>query len=477
MNAKNFNKSTTPKKNRKPINVLSSAIASVLVLAVPVVTQAQSNNIIKSVTEDVNQSRVSTGEGGSACQKLENATSPVRAGQRAFKHSVERCGERSELEMSSATTIGETYWLGWSMYLPPSWQSSTQGSEIVMQLPAYPTNRNFRLGCGAVGSKMSISNNNLRFDFQHKGKTQDIQCDTHALGNVNDMKGKWVDFVMQSKWTGNTDGFLKLWMKVGNGAYVQKLNYTGPTFWNDEGKGPYFKMGLYKGDPDWNGPAPRVLYTDEYRLGNANSSFASVAPAQNSPPDPAATPDPPNPPNGNQQAIFEDFSSSANNFTAQLGGSWSINSGKYLLNSTNPGAAAGNNTNISVHKTPLASNFTLTTDLIATATSSSWDDSSLIFNYQDLKNYYYAGFNENKDAGANGIFKVSGGTVTQLASFGSSITAGSIYGIKVEKTGDTIKVYRNGTLQATAKDSAFTGGKVGFGSISSPGTSDNLRVN
>lgn len=262
----------------KITKALPAVVAVVLELAVSAtVTQAQSNNIIDSVTENISQADDSLGKGGS-CNKLENISSPVRAGQQAFLHWVDRCGERSELEMGK-TTIGETYWLGWSMYLPMSWENSSESFDIVAQWAAYPTNRDFGDGCGGVGSKMSIRDDNLRFDFQHQGDTVDIQCDKYTLGNINDMKGKWVDFVMHVKWTGDPDGFLKLWMKVGDDSYVQKVDYTGRTFWNDEDRGPYFKMGLYKGAPDWDGPgAPRFLYTDEYHLGDFNSSFEEVAP-------------------------------------------------------------------------------------------------------------------------------------------------------------------------------------------------------
>lgn len=285
MTTKGCNKFAKPQKAivtigfKYGVNVLMAVVAFILVLAVSApATQVQSNTVITSVTEDISQARNSLGS-RAECNKLENVTSPVRAGQRAFKHWVDRCGKRSELEMGK-TKIGETYWLGWSMYLPTDWVNSTESSDIVAQWPTYPTKRSFRNACGAVGSKMTISGDSLRFHFQHKGNTADIQCDKYTLGNINDMKGKWVDFVMHAKWTGNTDGFLKLWMKVGNGTYVQKVNYTGRTFWNDENRGPYFKMGLYKGNKDWKGPgAPRYLYTDEYRLGNANSSFASVAPS------------------------------------------------------------------------------------------------------------------------------------------------------------------------------------------------------
>jgi hypothetical protein len=67
-------------------------------------------------------------------------------------------------------------------------------------------------------------------------------------------------------------------MKIGNDQYTQKLDYKGPSYWNNEGNGPYFKMGLYKGDPNFKGPAPRTVFTDEYRLGNDKSSFEEVSP-------------------------------------------------------------------------------------------------------------------------------------------------------------------------------------------------------
>lgn len=58
-------------------------------------------------------------------------------------------------------------------------------------------------------------------------------------------------------------------------------NYSGPNTFNDA-KGPFFKMGLYKG---WQKPATRtdavskrVLYHDEFRLAGANATYKDVAP-------------------------------------------------------------------------------------------------------------------------------------------------------------------------------------------------------
>ena len=40
------------------------------------------------------------------------------------------------------------------------------------------------------------------------------------------------------------------------------------------------KMGLYTGDPGWEGPSPVVVYTDEYRLGEADAGFEAVTPGK-----------------------------------------------------------------------------------------------------------------------------------------------------------------------------------------------------
>ncbi|MDV2996456.1 MAG: hypothetical protein N4J56_006110 [Chroococcidiopsis sp. SAG 2025] len=234
--------------------------------------------IIDSVTTNVKHPEI--GKGGSACQKLA-AISPVKGnGQRVFKHWVNRCGERAEMA-TKRTKIGSTYWYGWSLFVPSTWKDTDAGFDIVNQFPTYPShNGRFpKSGCGASGSTISRqANKGLVFNLQRKGDNVDVLCTKHTLAKISEIKGKWTDFVMHVKWTGNKDGFLKLWMKTGNNKYIQKINYQGATFWNDENTGPYFKMGLYKGEPNFKGPAPRFLYTAEYRLGDANSSFKQVMP-------------------------------------------------------------------------------------------------------------------------------------------------------------------------------------------------------
>lgn len=170
----------------------------------------------------------------------------------------------------------------------------------------------------------------------------------------------------------------------------------------------------------------------------------------------------------------ESFASSAANFTVQSGGAWSVSKGLYKLTKPATFGSSGNG-NISVHKYKVSGDFTLTAKASVTPTSSNFDDFSIIFDFQDSQNYYYASFNESNDAGTNGIFKVSAGEVTQIADMGANITAGTTYTVQVVKDGNTVKVYRDDILQATANNSA-TSGLVGFGSRNNAATFDQLQV-
>lgn len=246
-----------------------SLLLSTLFLLVVGIRQSHAS-IIDSLTEisrSINRN----------CSRIEPSYDITRAGQTAFRHRIDRCGERAELEMRR-TEIGRTYWYGWSMFVPLDWSDTDPGFDIVNQFAAWPSRPGRRYPCGGVGSKISRRGSNFILDFQRRGDNVDAVCTNYTLARVSEIRGQWTDFIVHVKWTGNNDGFFRLWMKTGSGDYIQKVNYQGATFWNDEGTGPYFKMGLYKGNSNFSGPAPRIIYTDEYRLGDANSSFGQVAP-------------------------------------------------------------------------------------------------------------------------------------------------------------------------------------------------------
>jgi hypothetical protein len=239
--------------------------------------------IIESCTEDIADARgreSDRSKGGPEHNTLSNIHSPVRAGKTAFRHWVNQRGERSELAMSR-TEIGRSYWYGWSMLLPDDFDH--RGSDtIVMQLASWPTPRNGRFPHSANGPYLEIKpDGRLIMHLQHKGEEKDMVCDDFEIvDDVSRLKGIWVDFIMHAKWTGDQDGFLRLWLRAGESNYSQKVNYDGRTWWNDEDTGPYFKMGAYMGEPGWKGPGSRTVFTDEYRLGDEESSFNDVDPGR-----------------------------------------------------------------------------------------------------------------------------------------------------------------------------------------------------
>lgn len=260
---------------------LAGLVAALLLLALsaPVARAA----IIDTIAEDTAEARgveLNAPPDTPTCAKVTTATAPVRAGTTAFRHALENCGRRAEFA-ARKTAIGGTYWYGWSMYLPADFDDADpeRTSTIPMQLATYPTPRDGKFPCGGNGHKISLATDgSVQYHLQHPTATADMVCDRYPLGRIGDWKGRWVDFVLHAKWTGDEDGFLALWTKVGDGDYARAIDYRGPTWWNDEGDGPYFKMGLYTGIYNWKGAAPRVLYTDEYRLGDAASSFDEVRP-------------------------------------------------------------------------------------------------------------------------------------------------------------------------------------------------------
>jgi hypothetical protein len=196
--------------------------------------------------------------------------SPVRAGSASFRHSLPGSGGRAEIK-TKPTQIGGTYWYGVSYFIPQNMNVSSY--TIINQFGAFPS-ANAPFPCGGIGSKMSMREGKLFLDFQRQGEGGSrVKCDKVPLIDFSSMKGKWTDIVMHVKWTGNTDGFWKIWIRQGTADYVLKMDHKGRTFWNNEGAGPNFKWGGYSG-----GGSNRSFYSDEMRIGDQDSCFDEVAP-------------------------------------------------------------------------------------------------------------------------------------------------------------------------------------------------------
>jgi predicted RNA-binding protein YlxR (DUF448 family) len=225
-------------------------------------------------------------------QNKRSVSSPVRAGKMAYKHEVTNSQERDEFEFQK-TDIGGTYWYGWSYYFTES-VLKAKGFTIITQIGAYPSNpANGGYPCGGIGSKISVREGAINLDLQYSGGGNNRKCTKYKLHPVDGLENKWTDFVMHAKWTGNEDGFLKIWMRIGGdaGKWEQKIDYKGRTFWNNEGNGPYMKLGVYLGS---SGNGSRLLYMDEYRHGDSSSSFEEVDPGGKGGSVPPPSPEPGN---------------------------------------------------------------------------------------------------------------------------------------------------------------------------------------
>lgn len=206
--------------------------------------------------------------------------------------------------------------------------------------------------------------------------------------------------------------------------------------------------------------------------GNNTLSGTVTVNVQNSTPTNPTDPTPP--PDVTGTVIKEDFSSSAANFTVE-GGTWKVVNGKYELTSAASGKD-GVNANRSLNKQVVNGSFTLTAKASAKATSTAYNDFSVLFGYVNAKNYLYASFNETNSGQSHGIFKMVNGTKSQLVDFKQLIKGGTTYTVKITRAGNTVKVWLNDTLYGTVTTELFPEGKVGFATINNPAMFDDLNV-
>jgi hypothetical protein len=194
----------------------------------------------------------------------------ARSGNYSSKHTLYNCAIRSEAK-GKTTEIGETYWYGWSYYFPEDFNQN--GYTIVNQMDAWPPVN--PMPAGGCGHKLDVQNEGWYYTLQRSDGVDSSEYSYHYLGSLT--KGVWTDFVMHVKWTGNTNGFLKLWKN--NSLWI---NYNGRTWWNNEDNGPFFCGGEYKGQNYWadatGDPDPVIIYLDEVRVGNSSSNYAEVYP-------------------------------------------------------------------------------------------------------------------------------------------------------------------------------------------------------
>jgi hypothetical protein len=174
--------------------------------------------------------------------------------------------------------------------------------------------------------------------------------------------------------------------------------------------------------------------------------------------------------------LQEDFTTSDGGMTAVDGGSWAVASGRYTLADPADGGADVANANLAVHDTVVDGDFVLTTTASTTATDSPFNDFSVVFGYVGPADYWFASFSEGNDDRTSGVFRVVDGVRTELADITVPVAAGTLYPVRIERAGRSLRVVRGDQEVAALADADVPAGKVGFGSRNDGATFDDLLV-
>jgi len=215
-------------------------------------------------------------------------TEHPRAGKYAMKSVLTanapttRTRARNEMRADkSFANIGEEYWYGFSVFLPDGYVSDSVW-EIVAQWHVEPDDRVENDAKRQPALSLHTVKGNWTFASKSDARPQtpdrkSVQSHPTKIGPYE--TNKWTDWVVNVKWSYKEDGFIRAW-KDG----VEVMNVTGPNCYNDR-KGPYFKMGIYKG---WGNMRPdkvttRTVYHDEFRMAGPEGSYEAVAPGGGKP--------------------------------------------------------------------------------------------------------------------------------------------------------------------------------------------------
>jgi len=215
--------------------------------------------------------------GGQYCcsYSLTQSTDTFRAGGGSFRIDLRKSdpevsgSKRVEIEVDNSISqpITATRWYGGSWLLPSPWTSDHFGESILQWHDLDGTSPPLAV---------------ITYDDSIWVRTNvNFNGHNYAVAAINDIKGNWMDMVLQVKWTTGTDGFIKCWI---NGTL--KLNLSNIT--TNASTGSYIKIGMNKwnwahdGDPNNSTVTKRVFFIDEFRIGNENATYEDVAPCTNS---------------------------------------------------------------------------------------------------------------------------------------------------------------------------------------------------
>ncbi|HTD92728.1 MAG TPA: PKD domain-containing protein, partial [Chitinophagaceae bacterium] len=247
---------------------------------------AQRQNIIfESTGEETNAVNKWAVVGGCCSYSIQKSADVSRAGSYSLRFEVNKTdnlfanGRRAEVNLPASDKMPLERWYGMSYYIP---------KDYIIDQPNLFEVVNQWHDVGSAGETEMKSPFDFIIDNGRWGL--DIRWAASAsASSASELKadlapiaiGAWTDFVFHIRFSTGSDGVVEIW-KDGTKVYTR----NGPVGFN-HAVAPFFKMGIYKWP--WNpqdmpccgntNSTQKVLYIDEFRLGNANATYNDVAPA------------------------------------------------------------------------------------------------------------------------------------------------------------------------------------------------------
>jgi hypothetical protein len=209
--------------------------------------------------------------------KTEIVTSPVRAGQKALKVTLDREAHR-EIQnhrtdfwlrgMSGKCFEEQDYWYGFSTYLPADWEPDTQSELYVQWVPGHGATRT----SGGPTLAIYVYGEQYRVKKRWGAGAKDYK--NLWRGDILADRGKWVDWVFHVLWSTGDAGRIEVWK---NGEQI--VRNTGINCVPAD-TAPYFKFGIYKWP--WKTDEPesvvtrREVHFDEIRIAGGGGSYEMV---------------------------------------------------------------------------------------------------------------------------------------------------------------------------------------------------------
>ncbi|CAM3088050.1 polysaccharide lyase [Rariglobus hedericola] len=267
--------------NQISLTADAPAAGSAAPVAAPVVAKplpAGLASVIDFETGDLSQGHQGKAEGGDVTV-ITAAEGPVREGKYSAKIAIKADKHRAEVPGYRSDAYGVARY-GWSIYIPKEFDAQTFFS-IITQWHSWGSGRESPKD-GGPPTCITISKGKLHLKLLAQGDDGWTSKATYIdICDVDEMRGRWNDFVMEVNWQGpGKGGWLKLY-KDGKLA----IDFKGTTWYDDKDKGPYFKFGTYKGGGKWRGTEEgAILYVDSARMALGESStYKMVDPAAYAP--------------------------------------------------------------------------------------------------------------------------------------------------------------------------------------------------